>query len=566
MKKHVPISVLKSLSKALFKILKDKDLEEIDLKQSKDILTALEVAVPLRKRSRSPLGLNPIIVDCNKNSQGLLPLAYTSPSFWQASNTWGLTDQGLREQVLIYGSMGSGACSEWLVSLSQDLIRSGKGLVYLDGSGDMTLYARMFGFCYENKILERLKFVQSSVSDKDSRDPESHSLNILSGMNQEKLCAWMGLVMRTWEETNPELFEKIPENHSNILPLMAKNAIKSCQENNFLTLNILNDYFEKMSVKDNTKDSEVKKEDDTGCPKTTLTVPERFIEQQELEKSLASVSLLWRHFLSPFVRGMSSLGTDYADVHLLPAIKNKDIVVVSKPYYYTKAFTNMIGASISMASDCVNDEEDIQDVLIVSEYFSCLSPFLVKSLSDLRFSNIGAIWHTNTEKNKDEVFYINPSTVVVMQWQDDGLHGIAEKHQHKLLKNGIISTKDLRPGQCYLISENPPMVEVGVDGAGRFKNPSVVEMSTVYAACRSRSSPFIVKQKKYETLEEIKKALNSKKSEQELTEQAYKLFCACLNNKKSGISLSWCQNTVSKIMGYSNWHHACAEISAKNKK
>lgn len=558
MKKHVSISVLKSLSKALFKILKDKNLQEIDLKQSKQILTDLEVAAPLRKKS---CGRGPIIV----NDQALLPLAYTSPSFWQASNTWGLTDQGLREQVLIYGSMGSG-CGEWLMSLSRDLIKSGKGLVYLDGSGDMTLYTHMFNFCYENKILDRLKFVQSSVSDKESRGPESHSLNIVSGMNQNKLCNWMGLVMKTWEETNPELFKKIPENHLNILPLIANDAINSCQENEFLTLNLLNDYFEKISVKGSAKYLEVKKEDDTGCPKITLTAPEQLFEQQELNKTLVSVSLLWKQYLLPFVRGMSSLGTDRADVHLLPAIKNKDIVIVSKPYYYTKAFTNMIGASVLMASECVDDEEDVQDVLIVREYFSCFSPFLVRNLSGLRFSNIGAIWHTNTEKNNAESFYIHPSTVVVMRWEDDGLHGIVEEYQHELLKNGIISTKDLHPGKCYLISKNHPMVERGINGTGRFKNPSVVEMSTVYTAFKNENAPFIVKQKKYETLEEIKKALNSKKSEQELTEQAYKLFRACLNNKKSGISLSWCQNTVSKIMGYSNWHHACAEISAKNKK
>lgn len=553
MKKHVSISVLKSLSKALFKILKDKNLQEIDLKQSKDILTALQVLVPHYKKSFKTNDNDPLIVNYGEFERVELPLAYSNSSFWKKSDNFGLTDQGLREQVLIYGSMSSGA-SEALVGFSQELVRSEKGLICLDASKDISLYGRMFSFCYENDILDRLKYVQPYLCNGEDEYGETHSLNILSGMNHQQLSDWMVIVMKTWEESNPELFKELPSDYEIIISLLAESALIFNSQNKFLTLNGLNDCFDNQWFR-KVKDFENKnKLTNSKIDREWLNlVP---LEEQELEKSLALISKLWTEYLEPFVKKDSSLSANLADVHLLPSIKKRDILIISMPYLYPKSFSNMIGASIAQASKYLEDENEneVQSVLIARNYYSSFSPSMIRRLSSLRSSNIGVIWHTTTEKPDEEVFVHLPSTAVLMKWENAGLDGIYPEYQAKFLKNGISSARTLHHNECYMISKNDiPSVKMKIN------YPS-------FKTFRNHPSIFIAKSRKYETLEQIKKELNSKKSEENFTEQAYTLIRACLNNKKSGISLSWCQNTVSKIMGYSNWHHACAEISAKNKK
>lgn len=552
MSHRVPVSVLKSLSKELLTILKQRDLQALAASQEacSDIITALHVFVPHSGPSKARLtsiAAAPLLASTDQEDHPVaLPLAYTDKKWFSPSQTWGLTHQGLREQLLIYASMGAGA-TEVLMSLFVDWTEKGKGGVFISTTGDNALWNKIFSFAYKKQDLHRLKVINLMTGGrgKPFRSKISHSVSLFAGMDSAQLSEWFYCVMKGWEQSHPHLFNHLPSSVKEYALLFSEVCLVSNQgKNNPLTPQaILNccDWNVFIELISSTIISKSKPEILSSC--------------HENRDQWIHFLKSWQEFLSWTIEVYDYLFNDEdPDFHLMQSIKKQEEVVILMPAMMKSpeellAFGNMLGATIYQAFKSMPEfNQEVQNLLMIQEATFAMSPFLLHKFSALRKPSVGVIWHTTSlyrEKNKPLHECIKlPSTQMVMRFEGGIKNNPVLDESVKVKLSGPQNLNHLHEGHAYLIAQQPSYPEMVVNAV--YRSAERVEhlfLPPVQKPIHEQPDDCHSQPIKERQVQQLMKALDR------------------LNESSTSLSLSWCQETVAKMMGYAHWHEVVSQSS-----
>ena len=530
MNNRVSVGVLKRLSKELYSILNARDPRTLELDDCRDIVTALHILVPHTKKVVQTLANTQPLVVKQSHSDCVMPVFKTYKKSFRPSATWGLTEQGLREQLTVYGSLGAGA-NETLLSWAYELMGTPMGLVFVEAGGSHSTWVKIFALLEQREDLGRVKVVNFLTnSSGHSLEKTSQRVNIFSGMDASALSEWLVLVMKSLEFTHPTLFEQLPSQLRTFTPLMAEVFLHSAEHNNlFLTPSLMETYCNLAHFSQYAPD--------TAVWKTDLACANYFHSNTQLWTQVLSV---WAAALADLHPYADLLDSQKPQCHLIPSIANRDIVVVIlPPLVYGSAdnpsglIGNMIGASIEQSKRHLNAKIDLQSVLFVERTGEAMASGIVEQLT--KPSNLGVVWHYTSEN-----FYqttTRSSTYFVMHFigeinaLDPRIQTVVMRSEHKRLN-------DLREGEGLLISQDP--------------NVPIEKMQSVYHA-PTKTHCFIPSPSLLSS-EQISQMLHNGADTTEL--QAQKLYTR-MKQLSGSVSLSWVQETTARMMGYAHWHEAC---------
>ena len=97
-----------------------------------------------------------------------------------------LTDDDVRQHMLVTGTTGSGK-TEGLLGFAANALSWGSGLVYIDGKGDVSIYARVFALAYQSGRLQDLMVLNFMSRSGASRSVTSMRLNPFAQGSAETL-------------------------------------------------------------------------------------------------------------------------------------------------------------------------------------------------------------------------------------------------------------------------------------------------------------------------------------------------------------------------------------------
>lgn len=551
MSHRINVSVLKILSKELLSLLKHRDLNVFKDRPEAcvEVVSTLHLKVPHHLQlPENPLQ-QPLLVKLDESNHAVsLPLVSTDNKIpLLSSSIWGLTDQGLREQLMVYASsVGSGV--ENLRSYACDLMKKEKGIIFMHSRGDNFLWSKLFSCAHEQKSLHRLKVINCMTGDMSAPFPYkiSHSLNLFSGMSASQLSEWLLMVSKSWQSSHVHLFEKLPSSYKSMCPIFADYLLQSSQKEQifltpkFIAENCQWDIFENrmpllLFGKNNPS----------------------FINENINKKSDWLVFFeLWKFFLSFLSDSFGHLfNEENPDFHLIEAIKKRDHLIILMPGFSSNtenylALGNVMASSIYQAARHLDQGNHLQSVLMITEANFVVSPSIAQKLSSLRKSNMGVIWHTTNPHHEYplvESIY-PPATQMMMRFECNDIqkHTSLDDKLKILFKDKKINDLNhLREGQAYLISDQ---VDIPLKIMQCIYSPYKKVEHLFLPPCQSET---------YSSAGQYFKSENTAQKK-----QAQRLECeiqALLSTKSKKVSLSWCQETVAKMMGYAHWHEALSD-------
>lgn len=140
------------------------------------ILSAVQrCTLPYRMPMRSnSLDYNDLIPGTNKpkKAQGIYFFGNEKKT---NSEIW-FSNEDMRTHVLIFGSTGSGK-TETLVSIAYNALLQSSGFIYVDGKGDNSLYAKVFGMVKYMGREDDLLLINFMTGAKDIVGPQEHRLS-----------------------------------------------------------------------------------------------------------------------------------------------------------------------------------------------------------------------------------------------------------------------------------------------------------------------------------------------------------------------------------------------------
>ena len=122
-----------------------------------------------------------------------LPLGQTARASWfKKSQSVSLTESGALGQVMVCGCTGAGR-TEPLLALALEAAKAGKGVVYLDGKGDTSLYSKALSGLSSLQQAGNLRVLNlmSGRPGEERRGKHTHSLDLFHGFDEVALAGWL---------------------------------------------------------------------------------------------------------------------------------------------------------------------------------------------------------------------------------------------------------------------------------------------------------------------------------------------------------------------------------------
>lgn len=308
------ISVLKTTSKKLLTIVQRTNLSE------KTIIAALELLSPQLKAQQKPIG--PLLCE-HTAGECVLPMGETP------NRSYGLTLDGLQQQMFVQSHL----TSAFFQNAAQHIFTQHKGVMFVDGSGDNSVWANLYGYAQDSGHTSRLRAINFMKGGQtpSSSHKNTHSVNVLSGLSRAQLKSWIELVCQSAADTHPDLNLTAVKKQAAVFA-----EVYSCishSSNVFLTFSYMREW---------------------GTMETFSKIFPNTVLGQVMEIDFSSWEKTfeqWNRYITPLCEEWAHiLDQPKPDMHLMHSLRNKDIILTLLPALETsladvKMLSNIIAAT-----------------------------------------------------------------------------------------------------------------------------------------------------------------------------------------------------------------------------
>lgn len=484
--------------------------------------------------------------------QGLL-LGKTRKTSWiKRPQDVFVSDTGLLRQVLVCGCDGSGR-TETLLTMAMNAADLGKGVLYVDAKGDNSLYAKAFAGLSERQQIGNLRVINLMSRHPSLSGKHSHSLDLFDGFDERALSGWLLDML-------PEVADKTAATQS--LPLIAKLTLAwACQENQRLLPSHVCHALSQGGLENIAQNLPP---DMAHLARQVVAKAWGRTPQPGWAETMASLSrtlaILYRSYAHVFEQASPEVGLTQL---YRPALPDKPW---SRPQ---RLFLLVLGPAMEQAPEelqpvmraitaslrqsiLLRPQSDRCDtVAIVDEFNSYETASSLSQLSQLQDRGCGFVWGAQEIlPSLHGAGWCMPGTHVLMR-----SYGLGEDHHGYAGKlEAVVS-----PGVVSTLSKLD-FVRQDVGEAVIFDKQDVVRVKMDYKPTNAPESLFLIRVPSMEPPAYPAPAPPQGLSHFDIDRQAGILRDRWqqweLRNSGSMPPLSWCQETVARMLGYANWHEA----------
>lgn len=493
-----------------------------------------------------------------------------------------VTEEGLLNQLAVYGCTGAGK-TETLVTLALNAMHGGprslvenrdpaykarpRSVFYFDGKGDNTLFAKMFSGMSERGIVGNLRVINLLIGGADIHPDDrshSHSVDLFDGFDEHALTQWL-LEMRP-TQADPTLWEQLDEASAKALAVVSRLAVACAQERQ---QRIQPDLLLALLTQAGAADAI-----------QGLSARMGHLAKQFLALTWGPhANPAWRSTVEAMHEWLTPMVSVYAHVfnaeqpqisltNLAPTTSTPNAVLMigralekCDPEYWVPE--KAVLTSLRLNLEKLPKKEGCDTVVILDDFNYVLSRQAIASLSCLRDRGTGIVWAAQSLSptpgfNEDEpVLGMEPATHVFMKLCFGGEKGKScygwpyLEHQintHTFLQHlRLIDIKDLHPGEAF-IWDGEGVVKTQMD----YANVPRTQVLFIPPAKPLAAPTYAFSGGSLNLGDESRQAAVL---ETRLTEWK--------EAHQDAPPLSWCQETVARMLGYATWHEAHTQLGNK---
>ena len=493
-----------------------------------------------------------------------------------------VTEEGLLNQLAVYGCTGAGK-TETLVTLALNAMHGGprslvekrdpahkakpRSVFYFDGKGDNTLFTKMFSGMSERGILGNLRVINLLIGGHSIHPDDrslSHSVDLFDGFDEHALTQWL-LAMRP-TQVDTVLWEQLDEASAKALAVVSRLAVACAQEHQQrIQPDLLLSLLTQAGAADVTQG---------------LSASMDHLAKQFLALTWGSqANPAWRSTVDAMHAWLTPMVSIYAHVfnadqpqislaNLSPTTGSPSAVLMigralekCDPEYWVPE--KAVLTSLRLNLEKLPKKEGCDTVVILDDFNYVLSRQAIASLSCLRDRGAGIVWAAQSLSptpgfNEDEpVLGMEPATHVFMKLCLAGEKGKScygwpyLEHQintHTFLQHlRLIDIKDLHPGEAFI-----------------WDREGVVKTQMDYANIRQQKVLFIPPAKPLPaSTYAFSAGVLNLGDEQRRVQVLSQRLEEWKGTSQDAPPLSWCQETVARMLGYANWHEAHTQLGNK---
>ena len=482
--------------------------------------------------------------------------------FQKPSSAW-LTEEGLLAQTVLFGCVGAGR-TYTLLTMAMNAAQapkrlsghssqpSPKSVFYMDGKGDNSLYSNVVSGLSERQRIGDLRVInllRGGRSDEDIErgDKLSHSLDLFAGFTQPMLHQWL-LDMVPLDLRETQEWRAAAESHLSMVAFLA--MAWSCQTQQRITPSTLGDLMISVGTEDLAQNLKgpsghaARQWRDQVWGKVGQTEAAAFLKSygQQIQRSF-----------QPFEHVFESKTPEVGLCYLQDRKHAQRFVLVLAPAMEratdeTRLVTRAIATSLRLSLEKRGRMNTCDTLVILDEFSLCLEPQDVAKLGQTRDRGAGIVWGAEDPKagfgRNTALFNADwePETHIMMK--QEGCHYSDEYMSRQREKNpsfdlpGEEFFRDVFPGQA-IVWNSYHKTEIMMDYS-ESPRPSALFLAHARPLPFSVPSPSNVAQL---FLDETRMARVLKDRLETWS-------------KEQPPTLSWCQETVARLLGFSNWHEA----------
>ena len=469
------VSLLKTMGKELLRLVRNDNLLPNDIVQVLDLLVPPHLP-PVLKQSSCVVGVD--------DPRCVLPLGTHS-----ATGGYGLSGFGLQQQMVVHSNVSN----TFLQNAAHKIFQQQKGVLFVDGAGDNSAWAKLYGYAQTSGDTQRLRVINFMMGGQTPPFTKlSHSVNVLSGLSRGQLKSWIELMAQAGAHTHP---------HLNLKPVKSNAAVfaevfthLSTSMNVFLT-------FSRMQQWGNIETfSQV-------FPKTTLgkVMAVDFSTWQPIFNA-------WNTYIAPFVEKWAHvLDQSKADMHLMQALRSKEIIITLLPAMECPiADVQLLGNAVAATFvQHMSETHHMEGVAFFNHGTQAVSANITQKIAKIRHS-WGVVW------GGDGAIEEQPHTIQF----------IMNAKPAELFDLGLPATH-LNASEGYLVERH-----------------THVKLTAFYTA------PMQAQMLKLPATDILTPTDVTHHVDQK------RVAILAQQMQQSSRSLAWCHETVARMYGYGSWHEA----------
>ena len=517
---------------------------------------------PISVHQGSTYPLTAFVLGGANAPEGALLLGTTkAKGFFKKKQSVYLTAKGALDQLMVVGCTGAGK-TETLASLAANAASAKKGVFYMDGKGDNSLYAKTMAHLSQMGRVGDLRVINLMTGGREITDDKkiSHTLDLFHGMDWQALSEWMQRVAPI--ARTPDDQKLAVQLFSELCPFVSRLLFQwSIHTGKRITPGMVRMALTHQGIRELV---EVLNEEDRVAHKQLLKAsqdPQGFecVALERLSEHLAPLSTSWAHVFDadrPEVGLADSFNEKHFVLVLAPAMEKSSLI--------TQMVTTVINAALYHAINNLPFSGALDHLIILDEFNYTVNDQTLYALSRLRNRGCGLVWAAqNAPTQKQRLQWENDEHGA---WYPPGVHIVmkqcsghfepdyyqAQATQHAAMANGAATlgnTDELREGEAIVYSGGE-IHEVAMD----YKNAKRMEKL------------FIPHANPLERMTLIPPGPMARPtritSHRDRDKQAIVLFGRLSEFEENDLGrgyppkLSWCQETLARMMGFAHWHEA----------
>lgn len=483
-----------------------------------------------------------------------LAQTYKTGLLGKKKNIWWLP-AGQNQHALVVATVGAGK-TETLLSLAHESRSNGQSVLYVDGKGDNSLYAKTLSLLSKSGRVGSFRVINLMTGSRAPDRKSSHSIDLFSGMSASDLAKWLEF---TWPLT--QCSESIAQQVRALLPHLAAlaHAFSASTQKPLLPQHV-----GRLLTESGIMELSYELEGQYGHLAKQVYARvwggNNAPLAQEFARFYQMLSLLWVSY-------------DYIFASTAPECRMSDLTTPGGAYIL------VLGPAMERSTDdlCVvmsallgafrvsrkginsgSEPTNVNTLAIIDEFPHFMRLDQLKSLNSLRGGDLGVVWGCSDHGRLKLYDWIQsgvspPGTTILMKLESSELIDPFLQWQHKYFPTHPQVEKkisfDFREGQALLW-----------DHASKFHG------QMMYHSAPRLAEVFLTQPvAKTMTPSEFPPAHLSRLVSEDPTRVLQDRLKQWQKSSTPDAipPLSWCQETVARMLGFSNWHEASQIMKPK---
>ena len=456
-------------------------------------------------------------------------------NFWNKDQTAWVTRDGYGQSMVVFGSPGCGK-TETLLTLANRAHNEGLGVLYVDSFGDNTVYHKVGSLLSQRGRENELRVI--NLLGGGGAD-QTHRLDLIGGMDGEALLSWCrGVIVPALDITPQKIGAECAEE---LLKLLSVAVVEGAKKG--LWGQHVNTLFEAMSFEG------LQQMCDKALSNSTRAPLQAFLEQTQATSQrqhlVGDILEQCRVALGVLVQGTRAFG-ESPNVNLEQSLQAGHFVLVLMQAT-EKSNTDMmiVGSAISQTLLYAQSRQDLKrpHTCVFSDLPNAVPAPNGQALWDAQNPNAFLVWGAldySLVKLKNMTPLLDRTNIKVFMKNDDveTTTFFGRDTTHPVLGKSL---RDQREGEAYVVEKSDFFTMVmGYDHTNPWHG-ELIDLPPIAVQAGRRAF--------------LKYRIPSLDKQVKVLQQR---LDACKD--PSEVTLSWCLETVAKMMGFAHWHEATKQL------